>query len=397
MRFPSSRLIAGWLMGATLAVASIAIAAPPEPTEAELKLLETLKQPNSYFIERLKNPQEVVDGQKLHPKFQYFFEQRSRTSEGAAMRDKMEKMLDTPEGREWIRTSVDRTWNYRTKVTEDMASVEDRKIAGPGGDIEIRIYHPKVDSSEPLPVLLYFHGGAWLFSSIEAVDRAVRLIANEAKVIVVSANYRLSPEHKFPAAQDDALAAFEWLVKNAASIGGDPEQLAIGGDSAGGGMALVTAIRQRDAGQPLPQYLLMYYPAVDMRTDHRSYQLFGEGYGLDKHLARVVFDKVYTDEPTRHHPYASPIRTESLKGLPPTIIATAGFDILRDQGAAMAKRLDEDGVSVTYLNYGSLTHGFMQHSGTVDDAELACNETARLLGLALRSKAQLNTIAKTLP
>src|SRR5690606_3405597 len=124
---------------------------------------------------------------------------------------KMTKMLDTPEGREWIRTSVDRTWNYRTKVTTGMASVEDHEIPGPGGAIEIRIYRPNVKADGPLPVLLYFHGGAWLFSSIEAVDRAVRLIANEAEVMVVSANYRLSPEHKFPAAQDDALATYQWL------------------------------------------------------------------------------------------------------------------------------------------------------------------------------------------
>lgn len=373
------------------------LAAPPPPTEKELEQLKLLQQPNSYFEERLQNPQETVDGQPLHPKIQYYIEQRSRSAAGAAMREKMTKMLDTAEGREWIRTSVDRTWNYRTKVTADMASVEDRKIPGPAGDIEIRIYRPAIEAQGPLPVLLYFHGGAWLFSSIEAVDRAVRLIANEAEVMVVSANYRLSPEHKFPAAQDDALATYQWLLANAEALGADPDQTAIGGDSAGAGMSFVTAMRQRDAGLPVPQYLLLYYPALDMSMDYRSYDLFGEGYGLDIHLAKVVFDKAFPDEASRFHPYASPIRVKDVSGMPATIIATAGYDMLRDQGAAMAKRLDDAGVSVVYLNYGSLTHGFMQHSGTIDDAEAACIETARLLGQALRGKARMQAIAKTVP
>ncbi len=384
-----------------------AVAAPPEPTDKERAAWELLQQPNSYFQERLQNPAAVVDGQTLHPKIQYTNEQSGRGADAAARRARLAKALQTPEGRAAVRTAVDRSWHFTTKVTADMAAVEDRTIPGPGpglgsasasgGPIDIRIYRPQTTEAGPLPVLVYYHGGAWLFASIDAVDRAVRLIANEAQVIVVSVNYRLAPENPFPAAQDDALAAYRWVLENAASFGGDPAVTAIGGDSAGGGMALVTAMRQRDDGLPLPNYLLLYYPAVDMRMDYRANELFGDGYGLDNHLANVVYDLVFPTVESRNHPYASPLQADNLKGLPPTILATAGFDILRDQGAAMAKRLADENGNVVYFNYPSLNHGFMQHSGTIDDAERASTDTARFLGSALRSQVKQNAILQTIP
>jgi acetyl esterase/lipase len=375
-----------------LAIAAFASALPaaalaPEPNEREREQLQVYQQPNAWFLERLKVPSEVVDGQTLHPKIQYYAESRGRTEAGRQSSKQQEVLMDTPEGRAMVRISVDRTWNYRTKVTEDMAAVEDRTVAGRGGPIAVRLYRPNTGGKGPLPVLLYMHGGAWLFGSIDAVDRAVRLIANEAKMIVVSVNYRLAPEHLYPAPQDDVEDAFRWTIANIGAFGGDANTIAVSGDSAGGQLALNVSQRQRKAKAQMPVYQLLYYPAVDLHTNTRSYQTFGEGYGLDRHLADFVFARVYPEK-LRSNPEASPL-LDSMKGMPPTILATPGFDILRDQGRLMAKKLERDGVPVTYLNYPSLTHGFLQHSGTIDDAETAAVETARLLGRAVRSRGPM--------
>jgi acetyl esterase len=271
-------------------------------------------------------------------------------------------------------------------VTEEMAKTEDRQIAGPGGSLKIRIYTPRTPEQGPLPGLVYFHGGGWFFGSIEAVDRAVRLIANEAKVMVISADYRLAPEHKFPSAQDDAYAIFRWAQANADKLGMDPARIGIGGDSAGGQMSVVTSLRLRDRHEPMPAFMLLYYPAVDRDQNYRSWQLFGEGYGLDRSFSQGVLAIYYKDADLNSQD-VSPLRAASLAGLPPAIIATAGFDPLRDSGHAFAGKLMAQGVPVIYKNYSSLMHGFMQQSGTVDDAELACNETARWFGERLRSVA----------
>lgn len=388
MRHRSLPVLTRFLAIAGLLASTSALALAPEPTEREREQLTIYQQPNSWFLERLKGPQEVVDGQTLHPKIQYYAESRGRTDAGKQMAKQQEVLMDTPEGRAQVRIAVDRTWNYRTKVTEEMAAVEDHSFTGRGGPIQVRMYRPQSNEKGPLPVLLYMHGGAWLFASIDAVDRAVRLIANEAKMVVVSVNYRLAPEHLYPAQQDDVEDAFRWTIGNVAAFGGDPKTIAVAGDSAGGQLALNVSQRQLKSKGQMPVYQLLYYPAVDLHTNTKSYQTFGEGYGLDKNLAEFVFARVYPEK-LRNNPEASPLQAASLKGMPPTILATPGFDILRDQGRLMAKKLEKDGIPVTYLNYPSLTHGFLQHSGTIDDAETAAVETARLLGRAVRSRGPL--------
>jgi acetyl esterase len=366
-----------------------ALAAAPEPNEREQAMLKLYQQPNSAIIPLLKNAPEVVDGQTLHPKIQHYQEQRGRTTEGKAANDSYMAKIDTPEGARFVRLAVDRTWNFRTKVTEEMAQVEDRQVPGRGGPIDVRIYRPKTEQQGPLPVLVYYHGGGWVFGSIDAADRAVRLIANEAKLIVVSVNYRLYPDAGYPAQQDDAQDAFRWVVKNAASFGGDPKLIATGGDSAGGQLTMSVSMRQQKANEPMPVYQILYYPVTDVQMNTRSYKLFGEGFGLSREFMNIVYTRLYPTETLRANPDISPLRAKSLKGLPATIVVTSGFDVLRDEGRALALKLQKDGVSTTYLNYPSLTHGFMQHSGTIDDAETACVQTARLLGTALRSRAPL--------
>jgi acetyl esterase len=383
------RVAVGIALGAMLAIPALLTAEPaPPPTPAEQKRLELYLQPTAWFVGQLKNPPETVDGQILHPKIQHYQESRGRQQEAKDADNAWWNQFLDPAQRVQARRAVDRTWTYRSKVTEPMAAVEDRKARGPGGDIPIRIYRPKVSQRGPLPVLVYFHGGGWVMGSIEAADRAVRLLANEAGVIVASADYRLAPEHKLPAPQDDAQAVFQWTQANAASFGGDPTRVGVGGDSAGGQMATVTSLRQWEEGKIVPAWQLLYYPVTDMHYDYSSFERFRSGYGLNRHFMDKMVELALPAGADLENPHISPIRARDLSGLPPTIIVTAGFDVLRDQGRALADRLKAQGVPVIYRNYGSLTHGFMQHSATIDDAELACVESARLIGTGLRGRYQ---------
>lgn len=362
----------------------------PPPKPHELEQLELYRKPNSYFVERLQNPPEYIDGGTLHPKIQYYQEQRGRTPAAADATAKWrEVFLGNPEQRAKARLDIDRTWTYRAKITEPMKNVEDRMIPGPGGKLKIRIYTPQTERRGPLPVMVHYHGGAWVFGSIEASDRANRLFANEADVIVVSVDYRLAPDYKFPAPQDDALATFRWTLENASSFGGDPTRVGVGGDSAGGQLSVVTALRQWEEGKVVPALMMLYYPSVDMRTtSYSSYERFGEGYGLSKNLSQWVRTLIFAKPEDREHRYASPMQAPSFEGMPPAIIATSNFDIIRDQGRAIADRLKAEGVEVIYKNYSTLTHGFLQHTGTIDDALTAATETARWYGQAIRGHYQ---------
>jgi acetyl esterase/lipase len=215
-------------------------------------------------------------------------------------------------------------------------------------------------------------------------------MANEARVIAVSVDYRLAPEHPYPAPQDDAEDAFLWVRENASSFGGDPNRIGVGGDSAGGQLATVVSYRQRRANKPMPQYQLLYYPAVHTRQDDRSYEVFGQGYGLDRGFVNIVVPMAFPDPAVREGDDAIPFNATSLAGMPATILATAGYDPLRSSGRALARKLESDGVSVIYLDFGSLTHSFLNWSGVIDDADHAATLTAQLFGQAIRSRvAQL--------
>jgi acetyl esterase/lipase len=251
----------------------------------------------------------------------------------------------------------------------------------------LRIYTPRTGESDPLPILLYFHGGGWLYSSIEAVDRCARLIANEARAIVVSVDYRLAPEHAWPAANDDGEDAFLWTLANAARLGGDPRMVGVGGDSAGGNIALSISRRQLAAGRTAPAYQLLYYTSTDFSTEDESFRLFRDGYGLDENFRQFMISAAFPGDSLRAA--SRELSKGSYSGMPATIVVTAGFDMLRDSGRKLARRLEQDGVAVTYLNYPTLAHGFLQWSAVVADAERAAVDTARLFGAAIRSRSQL--------
>ena len=260
---------------------------------------------------------------------------------------------------------------------EAVASVEDRTIPGPGGDIPIRIYRP--DGPTPMPVLVFFHGGGWVIGSVNTHDGTARTLANAGECIVVSVDYRLAPEHKFPAAAEDAYAATLWAAQHATSFGGDPERIAVGGDSAGGNLAAVVALMARDRGGPSLVYQLLVYPVTDYGFDTPSYGENAEGYLLTRDSMRWFWGHYLKDEADGADPYASPLRAESLAGLPPALVITAEFDPLRDEGAAYATRLREAGVPVQYSSYEGMIHGFFGMSLMLDKAKQAVREAGDMV------------------
>lgn len=399
----AARMAGGFILLALLAFAGLQIwfawsVAPVEPfvpTEAERKELAFYSQPERWFLAHLKGARETVDGQTLDPKLQYMMEQ-NRPAEAWVMRS-APLIFATPWGRRFIRHGIDRDWRLFTKVTPEMLHVEDRTIGGRGGAIPIRIYRPKAEGSNRLPVLVYHHGGGWIFSSIAAMDRVSRLLANEAGVIVVSVDYRLAPEHPYPAASDDGEDAFIWARANAASFGGDPARVAVGGDSAGGHVAINIAQRRLRADKPGPVAMLLFYPGAGLPQQDRSYKLFGKGYALNSAFIEFILPMVFRGyEPDRYgeaDDLMNPVAAKSLAELPPTIIATAGFDILRDSGRRFAERLRAEGVPVSYANYPSLTHSFLQFSAVVKDADAASTDSARQFGKLVREAAGPNGAA----
>ncbi len=260
---------------------------------------------------------------------------------------------------------------------EPVAKVEDRTIPGPAGEIPIRIYWP--EGTGPFPVLVYFHGGGWVIGSITSHDATCRTLTNAAGCMIVSVDYRLAPEHKFPAAAEDAYTATKWVAEHGAAIGADPRRVAVGGDSAGGNLAAVVSLMARERGGPPLAYQLLVYPVTDYRFDTPSYGENAEGYLLTKQSMEWFWNHYLNDASQGDHPYASPLRAQDLRGLPPALVITAEYDPLRDEGAAYAARLQEAGVPAACSRYDGMIHGFFGMSLLLDKAKLAVGEAAGAL------------------
>jgi len=231
-------------------------------------------------------------------------------------------------------------------------------------------------------VLVYFHGGGWVVGSIETVDASCRSLANLAGCIVVSADYRLAPEHKFPAAADDCYAAIRWAALHTASFHGDPGRMAVGGESAGANLAAVAALMAQERGStPLVLQLLMY-PVLDYSFDRPSHKENGEGYFLTTDMMLWFWRQYLNSDADGESHLASPLRARFLSGVAPAAIFTAEFDPLRDEGAAYAAKLREAGVPVTYKCCEGLIHGFMGMAKVVEPARKAMEEAAATLRAA---------------
>ena len=267
------------------------------------------------------------------------------------------------------------------RVPEEVAKVEDRVLPGPAGDIPVRIYAPAARG--PLPVLVYFHGGGWVLGNIDEVDALCRSLTNAAGCRVVSVGYRLAPEHKFPAAVDDAYSAALWVAENAAGLGGDPSRVAVGGDSAGGNLAAVVAQLARDRGKPALKFQLLIYPATDAACDTASYGANGDGYFLTRDAMQWFWNHYLRNEADRGNPCASPLRAGSFAGLPEALVITAEFDPLRDEGEQYAARLREAGVPVRLMRYEGMIHGFFAMGAVIDQGRRAVGQAAAALRIAL--------------
>jgi acetyl esterase len=235
--------------------------------------------------------------------------------------------------------------------------VGDLLIPGPAGQIPARHYRPA--TAEPTPLLVFYHGGGWTIGDLDTHDALCRLTCRDADVHVLSVDYRLAPEHPAPAAVDDAYAAFRWAHEHTGDLGAIPDKVAIGGDSAGGNLAAVVSQLARDDGGPMPVLQWLIYPRTDLTAKTRSLSLFAEGFFLTKRDIDWFETQYLGDsdlEPT--DPRISPLLAESLSGLPPALIATAGFDPLRDEGDRYAVALRDAGTPVDLRALGSLTHGF---------------------------------------
>jgi acetyl esterase len=259
---------------------------------------------------------------------------------------------------------------------EPVFQVENLRIAGPGGELPLRLYRPAAE--RPLPALLYFFGGGWVLGTIDTADAVSRSLANSADALVVVAGYRLAPEHPFPAAVDDCYAALRWVAEHAREIGADPARLAVGGDSAGGNLAAGVALLARADGVALAGQLLVY-PNTDQLADDESMRDADDRFLFNRHSVAWYRQHYLTSPADAASPLASPLRAESLAGLPPALVITAEYDPLRDQGEAYARRLADEGVQVELSRYPGMAHGFFNMAGTVDASRAAIAQAASQL------------------
>jgi acetyl esterase/lipase len=249
---------------------------------------------------------------------------------------------------------------------------EDRTVPGPAGPIPVRVYTPPGDG--PFPALVYCHGGGWVTGSIATHEPICRALAHGAGCAVVSVDYRLAPEHKFPAAVEDCYAVTRWLADNGAALGIDPARLAVGGDSAGGTLATVVALWARDRGGPALACQLLIYPITDYMPDLPS--RLKNGYFLSNADVAWAWKHYLTSAAEAADPSAAPLRAADLTGLPPAIILTAEFDPLHDEGNLYADRLRAAGVPTVLARYDGMIHGFVSLAGVIDQGKAALAQAA---------------------
>jgi acetyl esterase len=267
-----------------------------------------------------------------------------------------------------------------------VAEVRDIGITTPAGPLALRLYRPAGSAPEDrLPVLLYLHGGGWVAGDLESHDGICRQLANAAGCAVVAVDYRRAPEHKFPAALEDAVAALRWLAGNADRIGLDGGRLAVGGDSAGGNLAAAACLALRDGGGPALRLQLLIYPSTDCRQMQDSYARFATGFGLSRAEAQWYRAQYLRGPEDALDPRASPLLAPRLAGLPPAFLLTAGHDIHSDEGEAYAERLRQEGVPVKRCRFEGQIHGFFTMGRMIPAARTAKQEAAAALRAAFQA------------
>jgi acetyl esterase len=262
----------------------------------------------------------------------------------------------------------------------EVASVVDRSVPGPDGDVPVRIYSP--EGVGLFPVLVYIHGGGMVIGTLDTSDGSCRHLCDKVGCVVVSVDYRLAPEHTFPAAPEDCYAVTKWVAENSSEIAADPSRIAVGGESAGGNLAASVALMTKDRGGPTVLLQVLLYPMTSYDFDSASYHENAEGYSLTRTTMMWYWDQYLGSKADVTNPYAIPASSTNLKGVAPAIVLTAEFDPLRDEGEAYAKQLSAAEVNTTCTRYDGVIHGFFGMSAVVDKSKEAVNQVAAALKTA---------------
>ena len=330
-------------------------------------------------VRHLSGPAVRVDGQELHPEVRLGLRLLAMSPDAS--------FETLPLAR--ARAEVSRDAAVFGGPPIHLPAVNDVSIPGNAGPIPARLYRPESRISRP-GLLVYFHGGGWVLGDTDSADSVCRFLAAHAQVAVLSVDYRLAPEHPFPAAVHDALAAMHYAATNATALEIDGSAIAVGGDSAGGNLAAVLCQQAAIGLAPMPVFQLLFFPVTDTSAKTRSYELFGDGYFLTEAQMDWYIDHYLPNVVDRLDPRASPLLAEDLSGLPPAYVAVAGFDPLRDEGEAYAQRLQEAGVPVALHRHSGLVHAFVNTTGigtTGRDAMLQAAGALRM-GVSLRRVSQ---------
>ena len=328
------------------------------------------------YLRKLAGPPVVIDGVELDLTAQVilrFLEPLPKIEQLSVEQNRVMDNLD----------------QYAQTVPETFYRIEDRTIPGPGGDLSIRLYTPS-PSEEARPLLIYFHGGNSVAGDLDTHNPTCCHLARDGDCQVMAVHYRRLPEHKFPAAQEDACSAFEWARANGAELGVDPRRIAVGGEGSGGGLAASVAARYRDRGpgESGPCYQLLLYPHLDLTRDNYSYRIYGQGFMLTAALLEYFDEQYLNDEVEKRDPRVSPGLNPDLKGVAPACIITAGFDPVRDEAHAYAEALERAGVSVRYTCYETMIHYFINLTLIFPEGRAALEQAGAELR---RNFARVNT------
>jgi len=260
---------------------------------------------------------------------------------------------------------------------EPVAGIAERVIPGPGGEIPVRVYTPQGEG--PFPVLVYYHGGGWVLFDLDVYDASCRGLANAGGCVVLSVDYRQAPEHPYPAAHEDTFAAYAWARSHAPEIGGDPDRVAVAGESVGGNMAASTCLMAREQGMPMPLFQILVYPVTNYAFDTPSYQSQAEAVPLSRDLMQWFFRYYLRDESDGADPRLSVLRADDLSGLPPALVITAEIDPLHSEGEAYTGKLRAAEVPVEYRHYPGVMHEFFSMPAAILEARRAIDEAGAIL------------------
>jgi acetyl esterase len=348
----------------------------PMPSELDITLARALATLPDSVLRVIAGRPIRIDGQQLDVELQILLRLRGRTSEPSL------EASSVPQVREQVARET-RALAGRPLPLDRREALD---LPGPAGPLHARLYSGAAHGSRP-PLLVYFHGGGFVTGDLDTHDNTCRFLAAEAGVMVLAVAYRLAPEHPFPAAVDDALAAFCFARENATQLGADPNAIAVAGDSSGGSLATIVCHETSRENGPAPLFQLLLCPVTDLSRKSRSYQLFGDGFLLTEGQMDWFRKQYLVDDSAALDYRASPLLADTLNGLPPAYVVTAGFDILRDEGEEYAHRLSMAGIPVALRRHPSLTHGFVTATGLGQGARAALFDAGGALRVGLELAA----------